>query len=107
MQLFRSNASVDKASCCCLCFHSLCCCPSYLVQSLHVCLLGVAKVAHLIVIHDTLDDDVVEVNQDLLVNLELFQLSEKVHLFVCFLATYFNQVNVKPVLNWVNVCLRT
>ena len=94
VQLFHSNTSVDKASCCCLCFHSLCYCPSYLVQSLHVCLLGGTKVAHLIVEHDTLDDDV-EVNQDLLVNLELFQLSEKVHVLICFLATYFNQVSVR------------
>ena len=31
--------------CCCLSPHDLCRCPCYLVQSLRVCLLGVAKVA--------------------------------------------------------------
>ena len=68
----------------------LCRCPCNLVQSLRVCLLGVAKVAHLTVGHGTLDDGLLEKNHDLLVNLELFQLSEKVHALVRFLASCLN-----------------
>ena len=90
VQPFHSNTSVDGTWRCCLSPHHLCRCPCNLVQSLHVCLLGVAEVAHLIVKHGTLDDGLVEANQDILVNLELFQLSEKLHVLVCFLAACLN-----------------
>ena len=82
VQPFHSNTSVEGTWCCR--------CPCNLVQSLCVCLLGVAEVAHLIVEHCTLDYCLVEANQDILVNLELFQLSEKVHALVCFLAACLN-----------------
>ena len=90
LQPFHSNTSVDGIWCCCLSPHDLCRCPCNLVQSLRVCLLGVAEVAHLIVEHGTLDDCLVEANQDILVNLELFQLSDKVHALVRFLAACLN-----------------
>ena len=39
-----------------------------------VCFLGAAEVAHLIVEHDTLYDGLVDASQDLLINLEMFQM---------------------------------
>ena len=90
VQLFHSNTSVHGTWRCCLSPHDLCRCPCNLVQSLRVCLLGVAVAAHLIVERGTLDDGLVEENQDLLVNLDLFQLSEKVHALVSFLAACLN-----------------
>ena len=92
VQLFHSNTSVDGTWRCCLSPHNLCCCPCNLVQSLRVCLPGAAKVlvAYLIVGHGTLDNGLVEASQDILINLELFQLSEKVHALVHFLAACLN-----------------
>ena len=90
VQLFHSNVSTDGAQYCYICPHNICCCPCCLVQLLYVYFPGAAKVAHLVVEHGTLDDGLVEASQDLLVCLESFQLSEKVHVLVCFLAACLN-----------------
>ena len=87
---FHSNTSIDGTWCCCLSLHDLCRSPCYLVQSLRVCLLGAAEVAHLIVEHGTLDDGLVEASQDLLVNLELFHFSEQVYALVRFVTACLN-----------------